>query len=711
MAMRMSGMMSGMDTESIIQQLVEAKSAKLNKTKKAQIKVNWKQDAWKELNTKLKNLQSKYINNMRFSSAYSKKTTKVSNSSIVSVITGEDAVNGVQSLQVKQLAKSGYLTGKELKNAAGNKADYTALTKLSELGVTGAGTFSVKTADGNVEVNVDGNSTISDVLNKLKDAGVNANFDTKSQRFFVSAKESGLQNDFSLTASDAGGAAALSALGLQVNLNDDKASLAEYQKYAGYYVAGDRAQTLANMKDMIDQSVASRTDAYLNRYKTLQGNLKTSQEKLKELQDKYQSDPLDTVENYTSAIEAKNAQITQWEEELNAPGSPLTDADKEALREKIDAAKEEVAGLSAKKADAEAINSYQENIGKINDEIADVEQYITVTANTVNGETTYSAAATAKLTGEEEDKYYAKASYASQVMASYNPSDKTSTGATKISGQDAIIMLNGAEFTNNTNVFEINGLTFTALDDEHPNETVTITTQNDTDGIYDMIKNFLKEYNSIINEMDKLYNASSAKGYEPLLSEEKEAMSDTEVEEYEKKIKDSLLRRDSNLSSVSSALKQMMSAGIEVNGKTMYLSDFGIGTLGYFSAPDNEKNAYHIDGDPDDPDTLGNADKLKSMIASDPDTVISFFTKLSQNLYGKMTDMSKSINGYRSFGSFYDDKKMKTDYDNYTSKIAEQEKKLNAYEDKWYSKFAKMETALAKLQKNASAVTGLLGGL
>lgn len=154
-----------------------------------------------------------------------------------------------------------------------------------------------------------------------------------------------------------------------------------------------------------------------------------------------------------------------------------------------------------------------------------------------------------------------------------------------------------------------------------------------------------------------------------------------------------------------------MSAGIQVNGKTMYLGDFGIGTLGYFSAPDNEKNAYHIDGDPDDPDTLGNADKLKSMIASDPDTVISFFTKLSQNLYGKMTDMSKSINGYRSFGSFYDDKKMKTDYDNYTSKISEQEKKLNAYEDKWYSKFAKMETALAKLQKNATAVTGLLGGL
>ena len=98
------------------------------------------------------------------------------------------------------------------------------------------------------------------------------------------------------------------------------------------------------------------------------------------------------------------------------------------------------------------------------------------------------------------------------------------------------------------------------------------------------------------------------------------------------------------------------------------------------------------------------------MISNDPDTVISFFTSLSQKLYGKMTDLSKSVDGYRTFGNFYDDKKMKSDYEDYTSKIKELEKKLQDYEDKWYSKFSKMETALAKMQSNSSAVTGLLGG-
>ena len=53
---------------------------------------------------------------------------------------------------------------------------------------------------------------------------------------------------------------------------------------------------------------------------------------------------------------------------------------------------------------------------------------------------------------------------------------------------------------------------------------------------------------------------------------------------------------------------------------------------------------------------------------------------------------------------------MKEDYDEYTTKIAQAEEKLTDYEDKWYKKFSTMETALAKMQSNASAITGLLGG-
>ena len=137
-----------------------------------------------------------------------------------------------------------------------------------------------------------------------------------------------------------------------------------------------------------------------------------------------------------------------------------------------------------------------------------------------------------------------------------------------------------------------------------------------------------------------------------------------------------------------------------------FLSDFGIGTLGYFSAKDNEKNAYHIDGDPDDASTMTNADKLKSMIANDPDTVVEFFQKLSKGLYEKIGDMMKKTE-YSSSFTLYDDVAMKDEYNDYKTKISKQEQKITDYEDRYYKKFSAMETALAKLQSKESAISGL----
>lgn len=650
--MRLSGLISGMDTESIIQELVSAKQIKVDNTKKAQTKHEWKQEAWKSLNTKLKNLQSKYVANLRFSSSYMKKTTKVSNSSAVSVITGEEAVNGVQELSVKQLAKTAYLTGGKVQAGAEGKK-WDALSKISD--VMGAdfkaGDITFTTGGKTVDIEVTEDTTISDFLSKIKASGLNANFDAGQQRFFISAKQSGADNNFSMTADNVGGAKILAALGLQVSLKDDPDSLKQYQEYASYYNENDKDATIAGMRSLIDGDIATQTQNYLDRYKNLVELKKEAEDKITELK---------------------------------------KDSDKNE---------------AAIKAQEESIAAYEKEMKDITDSYIDI-----TTATGDDGEVTYTATAKEDFKKNVEESYYEKAAYAFEVLKKYNAGTDVEGYATKIEGRDARIVLNGAEFTSANNTFAVNGLTFTALAETKADEVVTVTTQDDTDGIYNMLKDFLKEYNSIINEVDKLYNADSAKGYEPLTDDEKDAMSESEAEKYETKIKDALLRRDSTLSSIRSGFVEVMSKGIEVNGKTMYLSSFGINTLSYFTAGDNEKNMYHIDGNPDDASTSGNADKLKSMIASDPDTVVSFFTQLSKNLYSKMNDLSKPVEGYRSYGSFYDDKKMKTDYDDYKTKISDLEEKLADYEDKWYKKFSSMETALAKLQSSTSAVTSLLGG-
>lgn len=539
MAMRLSGLMSGMDTESIVQQLVEARSNKVTKVKNSQTKLGWKQEIWKGLNSKLKTLQSK-LQDLRFSSGYAKKATKSSNDSAVSVLTGDGAVEGVQELEIHQMAKTAYMTGgkvsfKEGISGAGVSTD-TIMGNLMNFDGDETKSFKVTVGSGDdakvTGIDVTSSTTVSEVLSQLKNAGLNANFDTTQKRFYISAKESGAAGNFEFTSAK----------------------------------------------------------------KVLVGTGEEGEE-------------------------------LKWEYE-DAPDNGVLSA----------------LGLTVEKV--------------------------------VDGE---------------------------------NETSGLGGVATMIKGQDAKITLNGVDYTNTHNTFEVNGLTITAHSKTN-GEKITLTTQRDTDGIYNMIKDFFKSYNEIINEMDKLYNGESAKGYEPLSDEEKSNMSESEIEKYEQKIKDSLLRRDSGLGTVSSAIKKVMMSGFSVNGKTLYLANFGIETANYFNATDNERNAYHICGDADDVDFSAKQDKLKSMIASDPDTVISFFSQLTQSLYTEMNNQSKAVEGYRSFGSFYDDKKMKSDYDDFKSKIKDEEKKLADYEDKWYAKFAAMETAMAKMKQNASAVTALLGG-
>lgn len=281
-------------------------------------------------------------------------------------------------------------------------------------------------------------------------------------------------------------------------------------------------------------------------------------------------------------------------------------------------------------------------------------------------------------------------------------------GAGIVNASDAEIELNGAVFRSTDNVFNINGLTITAKDVTKDNEEITLNTQVDTDAIYNQIKDMLKEYSSLINELDKLYNADTAKDYEPLTDEEKDAMSETEIEKWEQKIKDSLLRRDSTISSISSAMKQSSLMSYSVNGKNMTLSDFGIGTLGYFRSADNERNALHIDGDEDDDAVSTNTNKLKQMIAEDPDAVAGFFSKFMQELGERFTNLSASSND-RTYGSFYDDKKAKSDLEKYEKKISDWEEYVTEIEDKYYKQFSNMETQLAKLNNTQTSLSNYFG--
>ena len=280
-------------------------------------------------------------------------------------------------------------------------------------------------------------------------------------------------------------------------------------------------------------------------------------------------------------------------------------------------------------------------------------------------------------------------------------------GATRVSAQDAIIELNDAEYTSSSSNFSINGLNINALA-ETGDSTITINTTQDNQGIYDKVKDFLSTYNEIINEMQSLYNADSAKGFEPLTDDQKEEMSEKEIEKWEDKIKSAILRRDSSLGTLITKMTQAMSSPIKINGKGYSLSDFGIQTLGFLNAPKNEQYAYHIYGDEDDSATSSKPDKLMEMINSDPDTVIEYMQNLASNLYNAVGTEMKSSN-LRTAYTVYNDKEMANDQKSYEKLIKQWETKIADMEDRYYKKFSKMEATLAKLQNSTNALSGLVG--
>lgn len=799
---RITGMNSGLDTDSIIKELMKAKSEKLNTLKKAKTKLEWKQDAWKTTNSKIYSFYSKHLGNLRYQSSFKKKSTKVSNENIASVVAGDNAVNGSQSLVVKQLAKAGYLTGGKLSEDKSIKGS----SKLNEaLGadISGSATIDVKVGNKVKSFTVDGDTTVSAFVSKLNESGVNASFDSANQRIFVNTAKSGTANDFQITAANGDGLKALSALGLVTA--DDISSNKEYQAMSAYHAADD-ATILTNLN--ADGKVASYAaskakelqSSLATMQKTIDGyqkNITTKQTALDKAKanEKYTAIAGDTHEEKKATAEEalskaqtavdENAEKLAYIDLAAKDEADLTDAQKEKLQEYSakydlstldkDALTEEQKtlkeNLTTAKTDVAAVKSVTdledeimglqdkiyENYSKMHDTALALNDYY----NSLSGDDVTDAVTAAieknqayidaaegfattyeTLKGGDVDEYKldSSASFSIQSQSeeelinrvktandAINGADGySSKSAVRVMGQNAKIVLNGAEFESTSNSFTVNGLTITAKQvsgisgyedgvDEEGNaikkpiyEEVSINTEDDISGIYDMIKGFIKEYNAMIKELDSSYNAASAKGYEPLTDEEKDAMSDKEIEEWEKKVKDALLRQDSDLGGVISNVKSNMLSTFTINGTRYNLASFGIETLGYFNSEENERGVFHIDGDEDDGTTSGNTDKLRKMIASDPDTVSSFFTQLANKVYDDLTVKMKSTE-YSSIYTVYEDKKMKTDISDYKTRIDEAQEKLNAIEDKYYKQFSAMETAIGKINSQASSFGGMFG--
>ncbi len=859
--LRMTGMYSGMDTESIIQQLVSAKATKVTNLKNDQKKLEWKQTLWQDLNKRIYKLYTGTLSNMRLTGSYSKKKSTISDPTKATIVAGDGAVNGVQSLEVKKIAKSGYLTGAVVSKKS---SKVTKDTTLSELGVKAGSTLNL-TIDGTKLPNgmtVDANDTIDSFIDKFNNfygsQGVKMSF--ASGKVTV---EGPAGKTFGLSTANATAPTVVGALGLsnctptdnvsgtftgdkirfpgdnsQVDLTTtledlnikggkltvkvgntthtiviDKSKtvnsfMTEFNKQTGLTMSLEHGKISVEAPSGTDFTMTSENDGFsgvtvlaglglgdfsgdkqtgkvtgnlvsqlLNASENYQDETTVTLEDLKigdgelhikrpgqtdlvvkydksmtveQLMDKFNEENRNNNTGLSMSIEdgkisvnsdASSGKYTLESVQNGTSGNTLLQGLGLEKFEKVeqDGGGASITGDMVSKLNPVLISNdftMESMLGEIDPSLAG--QTISITVGTgLNAKTTQ-----IELTADMKISEFVSKLKDSGVGASFDATNQrffinsTGTGeakefkltasggalqslgldpdakyangstSTRVYAEDAQIVLNGATFTSDTNTFNVNGLSITtqAVTDEP----ITITTDTDYDGIYNMIKDFITEYNDIMNEMTKLYNANSARKYTMLSDEEKEAMSDDEVEKWEGTIKDSLLRRDKDLNNVMECMKGAINKGYDIGGETLFLVNFGVGTGSYFDTEKAERNALHIYGDSDDEKYADKDNELKAAISKDPEKVIELFAAMSKDMYDSLHETMGSTD-YRSIYKVYDDKRMKIEYDAYTQKIKEEEKKLNAFEDKWYKKFSAMEVALSKLQSSQNSLASMLG--
>ena len=293
-------------------------------------------------------------------------------------------------------------------------------------------------------------------------------------------------------------------------------------------------------------------------------------------------------------------------------------------------------------------------------------------------------------------------------------------------GQDAVFTanINGTEktMTRSSNVIDLDGLSVTLKgtfeQEAGENEPITFTSTTDSDTIVDAIKSFVNDYNEMAKEIHSAYStlpykksSGSFANYEPLVGDEADEYSESELKKYEEKAKQGILFGDSDLRSLYQSLTGYIQ-GSGVDGAI--LRSIGIET------------AYE-----DGMTTISlNETKLREALEANPDKVRDAFTKTTENgasTNGLMQNLKTTIDRYASTSiatpgslvqkagtplSSYSlqNNFLQTQIDNLDTQIEKWQDKMSDRIDYYTNQFTRLEQLINQMNSQSSALAGLMGG-
>jgi flagellar hook-associated protein 2 len=310
-------------------------------------------------------------------------------------------------------------------------------------------------------------------------------------------------------------------------------------------------------------------------------------------------------------------------------------------------------------------------------------------------------------------------------------------GTSEESGDDAQLTIDppgtapATPVTRPTNNFTIDGISYTL---SRKDSTTNITVSTNTQKAFDKIKGFIDKYNEIVDKVNNKISEKKQYAFKPLTDEQKKEMEEEDIKKWEERAKEGLLKNDSSLQNMLSAMRSAFFQ--EVEGAGIYLKDLGLST----SADYSQRGKIVFDS------SLGGEQKLKDMLATRGEQVTKLFmqtsTKVSsydpdlssddrkrrdseQGIFQRVNDILQDYvrttrNDAGKKGFLIEKAGIKGEFSEFNNllytQITDKDKmisslsiKLADKENRYYAQFAKLEQAMNSLNSQSSWLAQQLG--
>lgn len=676
-AMRIGGLASGMDIDSLVEKLMTAERVPLDKLEQQKQIYEWQRDAYRDVNKKLTTLDN-YIADNYILKSLNTKTAATSNSSFVEA-TATGSASGTLSIEgVTQLATAARKVGNMVNTASGAVA--TGSTKISDLagsGFTGTDEYSILLKSINAtgtlateatEIKFKASDSIDDVVKKINSSksGVVAFFE--NGKLSLTAANTGQLKDggaevqliASQTTADGKtitgtGNDLFSVLGVG---QSGSTALVDGGTNAIFRVNGIDTERSTNQFTLNGYSVTLKDTFNTNetlkkRIQSLTELISTTETARDQLQGKIDrldgntGEVAESKKKYDDLVAAAYGSVNSisFSTEEKALFAALTPAQLTALKN-IDL------GNNTDIEELEVFTDAQKTILKNLDEtkvnasnLDDIHRYSAYDQLDANSKVLLSSMK------EEELTELAKISLASDetINASTLTNDQKTLLKSFSKEQLAILdNLSGEnlkeirDIVNAKNAYEDKNKELVVAKDElilanslisqheadltaaqeqleqspidaTAGKAVTLTATTNVDEIMDKIKEFVKTYNGFITDLKNLTNEAKYRDFKPLTTLQRKEMEDKEVELWEGKAKSGLLRNDSIIQSGLSSMRSLIYQSNPAVSNPKYNTLYNIGIT--TSKDYTAGGTLEID-----------ESKLRAALAEDPDSVVQLLT-------------------------------------------------------------------------------------